>query len=140
MGKNLNPEFIACSAVFHDTSEIITGDMPTPIKYYNSDIKTTYKEIEKTADEKLLSLLPDDLREDFIPLYNPDEESKKIIKAADKISALIKCIEETNMGNREFEAARKSLQQVILDMDLVEANIFMEEFLSSFYLTLDEQL
>lgn len=140
LGGNLNPEYIANAAMFHDTSEIITGDMPTPIKYYNADIKSTYKEIEKIADDRLLSLLPEDLRGDFIPLYNPDDETKKIIKAADKISALIKCIEELNMGNKEFGAAEKSTLKAIKDMNLPEADIFMKEFLPSFYLPLDEQI
>ena len=139
-GGNLNPEYIASAAMFHDTSEIITGDMPTPIKYYNADIKSTYKEIEKIADDRLLSLLPEDLREDFVPLYNPDDQAKRIIKAADKISALIKCIEELNMGNKEFGAAKESTLKAIKEMNLPEADIFMEEFLPSFYLPLDEQI
>lgn len=139
-GGDLNPELIATAALFHDTSEIITGDMPTPIKYYNADIKSTYKQIEKIADDRLLSLLPEDLREDFIPLYNPDEQSQQLIKAADKISALIKCIEELNMGNKEFQAAERSTRKAIKDMNLPEADIFTEEFLPSFYLPLDEQI
>ena len=139
-GGELNADSIATAALFHDTSEIITGDMPTPIKYYNADIKSTYKEIEKIADNRLLDLLPEDLREDFIPLYNPNEKEKRIIKAADKISALIKCVEELNMGNKEFAAAQKATLKSIEEMDMPEVRVFMEEFMPSFYLPLDEQI
>lgn len=138
LGGNVDANTVAVCAMFHDTSEIITGDMPTPIKYYNADIKSAYKNIEKVAQEKLLSLLPEDLKEDFVPLYNPDEQTKKIIKAADKISALIKCIEETVSGNREFEAAKESTSKAIKELNLPEADIFMEEFIDSFYLPIDD--
>lgn len=140
LGGNMNPEQIATMAMFHDTSEIITGDMPTPIKYYNADIKGTYKQIEKIAEDRLLKLLPEDFREDFSLLYNPDENAKRLIKAADKISALIKCIEELNMGNREFAAAKSSTERAIADLNCPEADIFLKEFLQSFYLALDEQI
>ena len=129
---------VAVAAMFHDTSEIITGDMPTPIKYYNADIKSVYKEIEGIAENRLLEMLPEDLREDFVPLYSPDNETEKIIKAADKISALIKCIEESVGGNREFEAAKKSTLKAIKELKLPEADIFIDEFIDSFYLPIDE--
>ncbi|MBQ8203351.1 MAG: 5'-deoxynucleotidase [Clostridia bacterium] len=137
-GGNVNAERIATAAMFHDTSEIITGDMPTPIKYYNEDIKKVYKQIESVADSTLLDMLPEDLKEDYEPLYNPNCEEKKIIKAADKISALIKCIEELNMGNREFEMAEKSTRKCIEELNLPEAEVFLDEFIGSYYLTLDE--
>ena len=140
LGGKVNPEYIATAALFHDTSEIITGDMPTPIKYYNAQIKGSYKEIEKTAENKLLSLLPEDLRDSFATYYNPDDESKRLIKAADKISALIKCIEELNMGNREFAPAEKATRQAIKNMECAEADIFVEEFLPGFALPLDNLL
>lgn len=136
---HLDPYFVATAAMFHDTSEIITGDMPTPVKYYNSGIKDAYKKIESVAEEKLLSMLPDDIRDDFVPLYKPDDETKKLIKAADKLSALIKCIEETVSGNKEFSAAEKATRQAIKDLNVPEAEVFLEEFIPSFYLTLDEQ-
>ncbi len=136
---NVDPNKIATAAMFHDTSEIITGDMPTPIKYYNGEIKSVYKQIEAIADERLLSLLPEDLREEYAPLYAPDAETVKIIKAADKISALIKCLEELNMGNREFIAAERATRQAIREMHLPEADVFLDEFTESFTLTLDEQ-
>ena len=135
----VNPEYAAAAAMFHDTSEIITGDMPTPIKYYNDEIKDAYKQIEAVADTKLIGLLPEDLRDAFLPLYRPDPETKKIIKAADKLSALIKCIEETSMGNQEFSAAAVSTEKAVRDMNLPEAVVFLEEFIPSFRLTLDEQ-
>lgn len=138
LGKNLDANAIAVAAMFHDTSEILTGDLPTPIKYYNADIKSAYKDIESIAQEKLVSLLPQDLKEDFIPVYAPDEKSGKIIKAADKISALIKCIEETQGGNREFEAAKKSTLKGIKELGLPEAEIFIDEFVDSFYLPIDD--
>ncbi|MBR6902269.1 MAG: 5'-deoxynucleotidase [Clostridia bacterium] len=138
LGGNVDASNVAVCAMFHDTSEIITGDMPTPIKYYNADIKSAYKDIEAVAEEKLISLLPADLKEDFVPLYNPDEQTKKIIKAADKISALIKCIEETVSGNREFEAAKESTIKAIKKLNLPEADIFLDEFIDSFYLPIDD--
>ena len=138
LSGNLDPNAVAAAAMFHDTSEIITGDMPTPIKYFNADIKSAYKNIESVAQERLLALLPDDLRGDFLPLFNPDSEVKKIIKAADKISALIKCAEECVCGNREFEAAKESTCKAIKDMNLPEAEIFLDEFMESFYLPIDD--
>lgn len=137
-GGDINAEKVAVAAMFHDTSEIITGDMPTPIKYYNSDIKNVYKEIEHTAQNRLTELLPEDMRSDFYEIYNPDKETEKLVKAADKISALIKCIEEKNSGNREFISAEKSTLASIKEMNLPEADMFLDEFLDSFTLTLDE--
>ncbi len=137
-GGSLNAEHIAVAAMFHDTSEIITGDMPTPVKYYNEEIKKVYKQIEAVADNTLIDMLPEDLKEDYLPLYTLDEEEKKIIKAADKISALIKCIEELNMGNREFETAEKSTREKLKELKAPEVDVFLDEFMGSFNLTLDE--
>lgn len=136
---NVDPCFVATAAMFHDTSEIITGDMPTPIKYYNSEIKTAYKQIEAVADKRLLQMLPEDMRGAFLPLYNPDAQTALLIKAADKISALIKCTEEIQSGNREFTAAEHTTRQAIYDLELPEARVFLDEFMESFSLTLDEQ-
>ena len=138
LGGNVDANAVAAAAMFHDTSEIITGDMPTPVKYYNADIKSAYKDIEAVAENRLLSLLPEDLRGDYEPLYRPQGEAAKIIKAADKISALIKCIEETVSGNREFEAAKEATLKAIKEMKLPEADIFLNEFIDSFYLPIDE--
>ena len=113
-GGNVDAEKAAVAALFHDAPEIITGDLPTPVKYYNSDIKNIYKEIENAAEQRLLNLLPDDLCEDFKELFAPkDPEIKLIVKAADKLSALIKCRDELSLGNRDFAAAEQSTMQSI---------------------------
>ncbi len=138
LGGCCSPSEVALAAMYHDTSEIITGDMPTPIKYYNTEIKTAYKQIEAEAQKQLTEMLPEDFREDFSVVYNPDEETLRLIKAADKISALIKCTEELNMGNREFSVAAKSTERAIRELKLPEADIFMEEFFPAFTLSLDE--
>ncbi len=138
-GGNLNPEHAAVLAMFHDTTEIITGDMPTPIKYSNEKIRSVYKEIEKTAEEQLLKLLPDDFIDVYKGVYEVDGEYKKIIRAADKISALIKCIEEGKAGNTEFSVAEQSTLKAVKDLKLPEADLFIDEFLESYRLTLDEQ-
>ncbi|MBE6729254.1 MAG: 5'-deoxynucleotidase [Ruminococcaceae bacterium] len=139
LGGNFNAEHCATVALFHDTSEIITGDMPTPVKYYNMEIRDAYKKIEKIADEKLISMLPEDMKDEFLGLYNPDEQTEKIVKAADRISALIKCIEETEMGNKEFAAAKKSIEKSVKELKMPEVDIFLKEFIDGFKLTLDEQ-
>ncbi len=137
-GGNIDANAVAVAAMFHDTSEIITGDMPTPIKYYNANIKNVYKEIESIAENRLISLLPEDLRGYFTDVYNPDDTTKALVKAADKISALIKCIEEKNSGNQEFRSAEEATLNAIKELDLPEADVFLEEFLQSYSLTLDE--
>jgi 5'-deoxynucleotidase len=139
LGGSADPCYTATVAMYHDTSEIITGDMPTPIKYYNSEIKSAYKQIEAAAEKELLSMLPQDFKEDFSSIYNPDELTTRLVKAADKISALIKCTEELNMGNREFAVAEKTIRNAIYEMNMEEANIFLKEFMPSFSLSLDEQ-
>ncbi len=139
LGGNANPDFVAVAAMYHDTSEIITGDMPTPIKYHNDEIKKAYKQIEAGATERLIAKLPQDFKDEFLKIYNPDNHTKRLIKAADKISALIKCIEEINMGNREFAVAESSTRRLIKELNCQEANIFMDEFMESFSLSLDEQ-
>lgn len=139
LGGNINPEHCATVALFHDTSEIITGDMPTPVKYHNPEIHSAYKNIEKLAEKSLINMLPRDLQNTFIPLYCPDEQTAKIVKAADRISALIKCIEETDMGNKEFAKAKKSIEKSVRDMNIKEADIFLSEFIDGYSLTLDEQ-
>ena len=140
-GKNYNAERAALLALYHDTTEVITGDMPTPVKYYNDEIKNVYKDIEKAAGERLMNMLPEEYKGDYIPLFERKKEDEalwKLVKAADKISALIKCIEETRMGNREFEIALKSQEKKISEIDLPEVKFFTEHFLDAYYLTLDE--
>lgn len=142
-GGSLNPERAAILSVFHDTTEIITGDMPTPIKYYNSDIKHAYREIEDNAANQLVKMLPDDFREDInniIKMHGDgDDKLRPFVKAADKLSALIKCIEELRMGNDEFRKAKETILDSIHNMNLPELKVFEEEFLPAFSLTLDEQ-
>ena len=139
LNGSADPEKIAVAALFHDTSEILTGDMPTPVKYYNTEIKSAYKQVEKTAETKLLSYLPDYLKEPFSDIYSCDAEIEKFVKAADKISALIKCTEELNMGNREFASAKEATLKSIKNLKFKPADIFLEEFMDSYSLTLDEQ-
>ena len=141
-GGNLDPERAALLAVFHDATEIITGDLPTPIKYANREILDSYREIEDKAADRLCSLLPDDFREDYETILKQsgegDEELRPFVKAADRFSALIKCIEEMRMGNDEFRKAKESILQSIRDMKLPEAEVFEREFLPAFLLPLDE--
>ena len=141
-GTSLNPEHAAMLGIYHDASEIITGDMPTPIKYFNPVISEVYKQIEHVAEEKLVSYLPTDLQDDFKGLLTVSDEDKEYIpyiKAADKLSALIKCIEEEKVGNNEFSKAHATIKKALVDMNLPYVNAFLEEFLPSFSLTLDEQ-
>lgn len=140
-GKNYNAERAAVLSLFHDTTEVITGDMPTPVKYYNDEIKSVYKDIERIAGQRLISMLPEEFKEDYIPMFEKQEEDEelwKIVKAADKIDALIKCIEESRMGNKEFEKALQIQQEKIDEIDMPEVKYFKEEFLPAYYLTLDE--
>ena len=139
LGASLDADKAAVIGIYHDAGEIITGDMPTPIKYYNADIKSAYKEIEYIAEQRLLSMLPEDIREEYSDIVSPtDHELLRYVKAADKLSALIKCIEEVRMGNMEFTDAKNSTEKSLKEMNLPALNIFMEEFLPAFYMTLDE--
>lgn len=141
-GGSINSERAALLGIYHDCSEIITGDLPTPVKYFNPQIKDAYKKVEKVAQDKLLSMLPDDLKQEYASIVGYDEKDEdlhKYVKAADKLSALIKCIEELRLGNEEFTQAKNTITQALYDMHMPEVDIFMEEFLPSFSLTLDEQ-
>lgn len=145
-GKNLNAERAAVIGLLHDTSEIITGDMPTPVKYFNPEIRDAYKKIETYADRELLNKLPEDMKEHYQKLYfsdpaDPDDlYMRRLVKAADKISALIKCIEELKTGNMEFRKAYESTERSLLKLseDLPEAEDFMRDFLPAYSLSLDE--
>ena len=142
-GRSRDPQRAAALALLHDAPEIITGDMPTPVKYHSEDIRKAYAEVENVAAERLVSLLPEELRpyyRELMTMSAPgDEELRPLIKAADRISAAIKCIEERLSGNQDFREAERSTLKLLRDMDLPEAKYFMEEFLPSYGLTLDEQ-
>lgn len=142
-GGNINCDRLAVLAMYHDTTEIITGDMPTPVKYYNKSIKTAYKEVEAIAQNTLLSYLPDDIREEYQKVFDRKDDEEylwSLVKAADRISALVKCIEEREMGNKDFQKAEETIMLSINQIDLPEVRCFMEEFIPSFRLTLDEQV
>lgn len=140
-GGNVDVSRAVLAAVYHDVPEIITGDLPTPVKYYDPGIKSAYKRVEEAAVEKLLSTVPDDLREDYAEVFDSesDPETARLVKAADKLSALIKCIEERRSGNTDFAEAERQTLEAIRKMRLPEADAFIEEFLPSYNLTLDEQ-
>lgn len=140
-GGNVNPDRVAVLGMFHDCNEIITGDLPTPIKYFNPEINQAYRNVEIVSKNKLLSMLPEELAANYSPiLFHEDDDSGcwKLVKAADRISAYIKCLEEEKAGNREFKKARESIYKTIMEIDLPEVRYFMESFIPSFSLTLDE--
>lgn len=145
--RALNADRAALIGLYHDASEIITGDMPTPVKYYNSDIRDAYKEVEHVAEQRLLWQLPDDLRSAYAEIFNgmdseEDRYMRRLVKAADKLSALIKCMEETGAGNGEFRTAQQSTQKAVKELawELPEVKVFLEEFLPPYGSTLDELL
>jgi len=146
-GKKLNAERAALIGLYHDSSEIITGDMPTPVKYYNDDIKNAFKDIEAIAERKIISQLPADLREAYEPIFHPayaitdeDKYIRRLVKAADKLSAYVKCIEESNAGNTEFRTAKDTIYRSIekLSEELPEVSDFMRDFIPAYGKTLDE--
>lgn len=140
LGKNYDCGKAVLLAIYHDATEIITGDLPTPIKYNNAAIKTAYKDIETSAARRLIGMLPEDIADSYDELLScKDKDYHAIVKAADKISAYIKCIEEENMGNREFSVAKLSTEAEIARLNVAEADIFIREFIPAYSLTLDEQ-
>ncbi|MBR2353276.1 MAG: 5'-deoxynucleotidase [Clostridia bacterium] len=140
-GGKLNADRVATIALYHETSEILTGDLPTPIKYYNPEIRKAYKEIEGIANEKLLGMLPEELQGGYRELIevDPDSYEHMLVKAADKIAAYIKCLEELRSGNREFAKAEASLREAVEEYyRYEEVRYFCETFLDTFRKTLDE--
>lgn len=130
---------VAVTALYHDASEILTGDMPTPIKYDNPAIRKAYKDVEAVAERKLVEFLPPELQESYREIVSPvDEEIEVLVKAADKLSAHIKCLEELKAGNNEFREAAAQTRKALEEYDLPEVRYFMNTFLDSFTLTLDE--
>lgn len=137
-----DPERVAVLAMFHDSTEIITGDLPTPIKYHSPKIRDAYREVEDLAVEKLTAMLPEDLQENYREILSfsgpRDKEYALLVKAADKLSALIKCMEEKNSGNMEFQKAEQTLRGAVEMLQLPEADVFLTEILPAYSLTLDE--
>ncbi len=141
LNKNYNAERCALLGLYHDVPEIITGDMPTPVKYYSKDMHNTFKEIENNACGTLLNMLDDDIKDEFKSLFfkeNADSDLWKLVKAADKISAYIKCIEERKAGNTEFFDAEKSTKEFISSLNCEEADIFIERYIPAYELPLDQ--
>lgn len=139
-GTDVDPNEAAVAGLYHDASEILTGDLPTPVKYDNPAIREAYKAVERVAADKLLTMLPDDLRPHFAPYVREElpPELLQVVKAADKLAAHIKCLEELQAGNAEFTLAARQTRAALDDMDLPALRVFMEEYLPGFQLTLDE--
>ena len=137
-GGQVDAGAVAVAALYHDASEILTGDMPTPIKYDNPAIRKAYKEVEKVAEDKLLRLLPPDMQPVYKQVLRPDAETEALVKAADKLSAYLKCVEELKAGNNEFKKAKEQTLAALEENPLPALQYFMEEFLPGFELTLDE--
>ena len=138
-GGQVDPGAVAVAALYHDASEIITGDMPTPIKYDNPEIRDAYKLVERVAEQKLLSMLPDELRPAYEEIITiPDPKIHALVKAADKLSAYLKCVEELKAGNLEFKKAKEQTYAALCQNPIPSLKYFMEHFLSGFELTLDE--
>ncbi len=140
-GQSTNGEKVAVAALYHDASEIITGDMPTPVKYKRKELQNAYKALERDAASDLLKLLPEELKADMSAYLHGDnlnEKEKQLLKAADRLSALIKCIEEENSGNKEFAGAKKGQHDALLAMNCPEAEYFLKNMLPCYDMTLDE--
>jgi 5'-deoxynucleotidase len=138
-GRKVDPEHVLALGVYHDVSEVITGDMPTPVKYQTDELRKSYKDVERMANDRLLSMLPDGMRTAYEPYLSvPEDYDRQILKAADSISAYLKCLEEKRAGNREFDAAGESIKKGLAQIDLPEVQDFIREFIPSFELSLDE--
>jgi len=137
----LNPDTAGMYGIFHDSSEIITGDLPTPVKYFNPEIKDSYGKLEDISKEKLLSMLPEDFRDEYREIIFYEQlhsEYYPVIKAADKLSAYIKCLEEVKAGNNEFNKAKEATLLSLYNMKLPEVEYFLKYFVNAYFLTLDE--
>ncbi len=141
-GGSVDAQKCVMLAIYHDVPEILTGDMPTPVKYYNPAIREAYRQVEQSACDKLIGMLPADLQEEYDALIRPqdaDSEEMRLVKAADKLSALIKCIEETSQGNREFASARRATEAAIRKMNIPAAQEFLDDYIPAYELALDDQ-
>ncbi|MBQ3116056.1 MAG: 5'-deoxynucleotidase [Clostridia bacterium] len=139
-GKNVDVAKVVMLAQYHEVSEVITGDLPTPIKYFNPEIKSAYKDLEKNASERLINMLPDDLKEDYRQYILPDTdcEEYKIVKCADRLAAYLKCVEEVKAGNSEFKKAKTSIGNELKSLKRQDVEYYLKEFAPAFDLTLDE--
>ena len=138
-GREVDPEHVVTLAVYHDATEVLTGDMPTPVKYHSDDLRAAYGQVEALAADRLTAMLPAAMRPVFAPyLHEEDTYARRVVKAADRISAYVKCLEEQRAGNHEFDAAGVSIRRAIDAIDLPEVQDFMREFVPPFTLTLDE--
>jgi len=138
-GREVDPEHVLALAVYHDATEVITGDLPTPVKYHSPELRTSYKQLERLAAGKLLSMLPESMQGEYGKYLTDGEDyAHQVVKAADRISAYTKCMEEKRSGNHEFDAAGENVLRAIEGIDLPEVKDFMAEFVPPFALTLDE--
>ena len=141
LGGDVNPDRAAALALYHDSSEVLTGNLPTPVKYFNPEIRTAYQTIEKVAQQKLLDMLPDALKAEYRPYLSASPDDRRyweLVKAADRLAAYTKCLEELAAGNREFTRAEKALRASVEAIDLPEVRYFVDTFVPSLKLTLDE--
>ena len=138
-GGAVDPGWVALAALYHDATEILTGDLPTPIKYDNPNIRASYQQVEDAAARRLLEMLPEELRGQYAPLLQPEEgEVRALVKAADKLSAYLKCVEELKAGNREFKLAKEQTYRALAENPLPALQYFLIHYLPSFELSLDE--
>ena len=139
-GKKADPGMAAAAALFHDAPEIFTGDMPTPVKYFDPEIMSAYKKVESVASRKLLSALPSEMRPAYKQLlsHDMDDETNRLVAAADKLAAYIKCLEELKTGNLEFRRAAEQSRKKLDELNMPEVYYFIEHFIPAFELTLDE--
>ena len=138
-GRQVHPEHVLTLAVYHDATEVMTGDLPTPVKYHSEDLRSAYRQLEAISAGRLLSLLPEDLRPDYAACLSPEGGyARDVVKAAGKISAWIKCLEEKRAGNREFDYAAENVRRSVEEISLPEVQDFLRDFLPAFDMTLDE--
>ena len=138
-GREVDPDRVLALAVYHDATEVMTGDLPTPVKYHSDTLRGAYKQLESISADRLLRLLPEDMRPSFSPYLKQEKSPERdIVKAADKISAYVKCLEEQRAGNREFEYAAENIRRTLEAIDLPEVRDFLRDFLPAFNMTLDE--
>ena len=138
-GRDTDPEHVLALAVYHDATEVMTGDLPTPVKYHNDELRGAYRRLEELSADRLLALLPEDMQPAFTPYMKQESGYEHtLVKAADRVSAYIKCMEEQRAGNREFDYAAENIRRSIAAIDLPEVRDFLEDFLPAFDMTLDE--